>query len=87
MDYLIGLFACCRIGAIAALVNVRLADELEYYVNDHTPRVVLGIRPIGCVTLAHGTTFDENAAHINLKGKLPNYDLTPLSSKIVAGFP
>ena len=41
MDYLIGLFACSRIGAIAALVNVRFADELEYYFNDHTPRLVI----------------------------------------------
>jgi long-chain acyl-CoA synthetase len=41
MDYLIGMFACWRIGAIGALVNVRFADELEYYFNDHTPTVVI----------------------------------------------
>src|SRR5258707_11786981 len=41
MDYLIAMFACWRIGAIAALVNVRFADELEYYFNDHTPTVVI----------------------------------------------
>src|SRR5215470_4947621 len=41
MDYLIAMFACWRIGAIAALVNVRFADELEYYFNDHTPAVVI----------------------------------------------
>ena len=41
MDYLIGMFACWRLRAIAALVNVRFADELEYYFNDHTPRVVI----------------------------------------------
>ena len=35
MDYLVGLFACWRIGAIAALVNVRFADELDYYFADH----------------------------------------------------
>ena len=41
MDYLLGLFACWRIGAIAALVNVRFADELEYYFADHEPSVVI----------------------------------------------
>jgi len=41
MDYLLGLFACWRIGAIAALVNIRFADELDYYFADHTPSVVI----------------------------------------------
>ncbi len=41
MDYVIGLFACWRIGAIAALVNVRLADDLDYYFADHEPCVVI----------------------------------------------
>jgi acyl-coenzyme A synthetase/AMP-(fatty) acid ligase len=41
MDYLLGLFACWRIGAIAALVNVRFADELDYYFADHEPSVVI----------------------------------------------
>ena len=47
MDYLIGLFACWRIGAIAALVNVRFADELEYYLNDHTPTAVIYTHDMG----------------------------------------
>lgn len=41
MDYLLALFACWRIGAIAALVNVKFADELDYYFADHTPSVVI----------------------------------------------
>jgi long-chain acyl-CoA synthetase len=41
MDYLLGLFACWRVGAIAALVNLRFADELDYYFADHTPSVVI----------------------------------------------
>ena len=41
MDYLIALFACWRIGAIAALVNVRSADELDYYFADHEPSIVI----------------------------------------------
>lgn len=41
MDYILGMFACWRIGAISALVNVKFEDELEYYLNDHTPSVVI----------------------------------------------
>ncbi len=41
MDYLLSMFGCWRIGAIAALVNVRFADELEYYFQDHEPSVVV----------------------------------------------
>lgn len=47
MDYLIGMFACWRIGAIAALVNVRSADDLEYYLNDHTPGLVIYTHDMG----------------------------------------
>jgi long-chain acyl-CoA synthetase len=41
LDYLMAMFACWRIGAIAALVNVRFADELDYYLNDHQPSVLI----------------------------------------------
>jgi acyl-CoA synthetase (AMP-forming)/AMP-acid ligase II len=41
LDYLMAMFACWRIGAIAALVNVRFADELDYYFGDHAPSVVI----------------------------------------------
>src|SRR5262245_33036606 len=41
MDYLIALSACWRIGAIAALINVRFADELDYYFADHEPSIVI----------------------------------------------
>jgi long-chain acyl-CoA synthetase len=41
LDYLMAMFGCWRIGAIAALVNVRFADELDYYLNDHQPSVLI----------------------------------------------
>jgi len=41
MDYLMALFACWRTGAIPALVNVRFADDLEYYFDDQQPTVVI----------------------------------------------
>jgi acyl-CoA synthetase (AMP-forming)/AMP-acid ligase II len=47
MDYLIGMFACWRIGAIAALVNLKFADELDYYFDDHTPTVVIYTHDMG----------------------------------------
>jgi acyl-CoA synthetase (AMP-forming)/AMP-acid ligase II len=41
MDYLLAMFGAWRLGAIAALVNVQFAAELEYYFADHTPAVVI----------------------------------------------
>jgi acyl-coenzyme A synthetase/AMP-(fatty) acid ligase len=41
MDYLLAMFGAWRIGAIAALVNVQFAAELDYYLADHTPKVVI----------------------------------------------
>ena len=37
MDYLLAMFGAWRLGAIAALVNVQFAAELDYYFADHTP--------------------------------------------------
>ena len=41
MDYLVSMFACWRIGAISALVNVKFADELDYYFGDHRPSAII----------------------------------------------
>jgi long-chain acyl-CoA synthetase len=41
MDYLLAMFGAWRLGAIAALVNVQFAAELEYYFTDHTPSLVI----------------------------------------------
>jgi acyl-coenzyme A synthetase/AMP-(fatty) acid ligase len=41
MDYLLAMFGAWRIGAIAALVNVQFAAELDYYLADHTPSLVI----------------------------------------------
>ena len=41
MDYLLAMFGAWRIGAIAAVVNVQFARELDYYFADHTPCVVI----------------------------------------------
>ncbi len=41
LDYIVGMLGAWRIGAIAALVNVRFADELGAYFKDHTPSVAI----------------------------------------------
>lgn len=41
MDYLVAMFGCFRIGAVAALVNVKFAGELAYYLGNHKPSVII----------------------------------------------
>lgn len=41
MDYLLAMFGAWRVGAIAAVVNVQFAKELDYYLADHTPAAVI----------------------------------------------
>ena len=41
LDYIVAMLGAWRIGAIAALVNVKFADELTDYFADHTPSVVI----------------------------------------------
>ena len=38
MDYLLAMLGTWRLGAISALVNVKYADDLAYYVDDHRPK-------------------------------------------------
>ncbi len=47
MDYLLAMLGAWRIGAIAALVNVKFADELDYYFADNTPKVVIYTHDMG----------------------------------------
>lgn len=41
MDYLVAMLGIWRLGAISALVNVKYADDLAYYVDDHRPKVII----------------------------------------------
>jgi long-chain acyl-CoA synthetase len=41
LDFVVAMLGTWRLGAIAALVNVRFADDLAYYFADHTPRIVI----------------------------------------------
>ena len=41
LDYLVTMLGTWRLGAIAALVNVKFAGELTSYISDHTPSVIV----------------------------------------------
>lgn len=41
LDYVVAILGAWRLGAVAALVNVKFADELDGYLADHTPKVVV----------------------------------------------
>jgi acyl-CoA synthetase (AMP-forming)/AMP-acid ligase II len=41
LDYLLAMLGAWRLGAISALVNVKLAADLDYYLADHEPSVVV----------------------------------------------
>jgi acyl-CoA synthetase (AMP-forming)/AMP-acid ligase II len=47
MDYLIAMLGSWRLGAISALVNVKHADDLAYYVDDHHPKVIVYTHDMG----------------------------------------
>lgn len=41
LDYFVAMLGIWRLGAISALVNVKYADDLTYYVGDHRPSVII----------------------------------------------
>src|SRR5579863_5836251 len=47
LDYLAAMLGAWRLGAIAALVNARFAENLDYYFADHTPKVVIYSHDLG----------------------------------------
>jgi long-chain acyl-CoA synthetase len=57
LDYLIGMFGAWRLGAMVTLVNVQLADSLDYYINDSTPKVLI-------YTGDHFETIDANRKNL-----------------------
>jgi acyl-CoA synthetase (AMP-forming)/AMP-acid ligase II len=51
------------------------------------PDAGLGTRPIGCITIVPGTEINEADLRGRLQAKLYQYDLSPLTIKVVAEFP
>jgi non-ribosomal peptide synthetase component E (peptide arylation enzyme) len=51
------------------------------------PDTTLGARPIGCIRIASGVTIDEVVMRGLLQQKLPAYDLSILTLKVLPQFP
>lgn len=47
LDYIGAMLAAWRLGAIAALVNVKFSHELDFYFADHTPKIVVYTHDMG----------------------------------------
>jgi len=77
MDYVLGLFACWRIGAIAALVNVRFADELDYYLGDHAPIIVIYTHDMGEVVRAAASRAPSINHLVCMDGPQPGAESLP----------
>ena len=74
LDYIAAMLGAWRLGAIAALVNVKFAGELDFYFADHTPRVVVYTHDMGepvraaagkCTSIKHLICMDgpQEGAH------------------------
>jgi len=85
MDYALGLFACWRIGAIAALVNVRFADELDYYFADHTPTIVIYTHDMGAKVRAAASRAASIKHLVCMDG--PQEGAKPLPELLAADLP
>ena len=68
LDYLLAMFGAWQIGAIAALVNVKFADELDYYFADHTPTLVVYTHDLGDKVRAAAAKIPEIRALVCMDG-------------------
>ena len=86
MDYLLGMFACWRIGAIAALVNVRFADDLDYYFADQQPTVVIYTHDMAAPVKAAAAKVRSIRALVCMDGPQPGAESLPqlLAAKLPA---
>jgi long-chain acyl-CoA synthetase len=85
MDYLVSMFACWRIGAISALVNVKFADELDYYLADHQPSLVIYTHDMGAAVRRAVATLKKAPLLICMDG--PQEGAESLPDLLAAGFP
>jgi long-chain acyl-CoA synthetase len=85
LDYLAGMLGCWRAGAIPALVNVRLADDLPYYLGDHTPKVIIYTHDMGDVVRSAASTTPSVLHRICMDG--PQEGAIGLSQLLEAKFP
>ena len=85
MDYLVAMFAAWRIGAIAALVNVRLAPELDWYFGDLKPRIVVYTHDKGAEVRQAAAAVGGVSALVCMDGQQAGAESFP--DLIAAGLP
>lgn len=69
MDYLLSMLGAWRIGAISALVNVKFADELDYYFQDHTPTLIVYTHDLGAEVRAAASGVDTVRRLVCMDGR------------------
>jgi long-chain acyl-CoA synthetase len=85
MDYLVSMLACWRIGAISALVNVKFADELDYYLDDHKPSLVIYTHDMGEAVRGAAATLASAPRLVCMDG--PQEGAESLPDLLAARFP
>ena len=68
MDYLVAMFAAFRLGAIAALVNVKYSEDLDYYLNDCKPKVLIYTGDHLSTIEKHRSSLESTETYVCLDG-------------------
>ena len=71
LDYLLAMFGAWRLGAVAALVDLRHADDLGYYFGDCRPRVVIYTHDYFETIDRHRAALDSVETYVCLDGAQP----------------
>lgn len=71
LDYLVSLLGCWRTGAIPALVNLRYAADLAWYVADHRPSVAIYTHEMEAVVRAAAAAVPELVHRVCMDGPQP----------------
>jgi acyl-CoA synthetase (AMP-forming)/AMP-acid ligase II len=85
LDYLAAMLGCWRIGAISALVNVKYADDLDYYVADHRPKVIIYTHDMAGPVKSAAATVGGVGHLVCMDG--PQEGALSLPELMAAGFP
>lgn len=83
LDYLTVLFGCAYLGAIAALVNVRFKDTLDYYFADHDPTAIVYTHDLGAEVRAAAAAAPSLKALLCMDG--PQEGALALPELVAAG--
>ncbi|GHV96086.1 long-chain-fatty-acid--CoA ligase [Spirochaetia bacterium] len=77
LDYVYTMFGCFRLGAIAALVNVKFADALDYYLQDHTPSALVYTHDMRDVVLKAVNTLEKKPVLVCIDEKQDGAESLP----------